>query len=321
MIRVLVLGDPFNASRIARSLTSRATDLRAADIRATYVPHRSYLRLLALPPRSERVVLVRAGYRVGATTPRGRLFDAYWSLLRRTLPNAAPCHYWLGTDVLETVKETDAGTIRIAAVSSARDDLHLTVAPWLTAELESVGIAATTVLLPPPHPAPEVAPPLPSEFRVLAFLPANRFAFYGGDTVVETARRLPDVRFDVVGSVGEQTRSAPANVRWHGRVSDMPLRYAETSVVVRVPRHDGFANVVIEGLLNARHVICTHEIPFTHRIWPVTAEALAASLVALRDAHTSGGLSPNLAGRSYALEEFDEADLMDRLIALMRGLV
>jgi hypothetical protein len=264
---------------------------------------------------------MRAGYRVGATTARGRLFDAYWSVLRRTLPDAAPCHYWLGTDVLETAKEFQAGTIRTAAVLSARDDLHLSVAPWLTTELESVGIEATTALLPPVHPAPEEAPPLPSEFRVLAYLPANRFAFYGGDTVVETARRLPDVRFDVVGSLREQARLTPANVHWLGHVSDMPVRYAETTVVVRVPRHDGFANVVIEGLLNARHVICTHEIPFTRRIWPVTAEALTAALAELRDAHASGGLDPNLAGRSYALEEFDEAKLMDRLIALIRALV
>jgi hypothetical protein len=321
MIRILILGDPFTGSRIARAVTSRAVDLRATDLRATYVPHRGYLKLLALPPRLERVVLIRAGYRVGATTPRGRLFDAYWSLLRRTLPNAAACHYWLGTDVLETVKETQAGTIDRAAILSAREDLHLAVAPWLTAELESVGIEATTVLLPPPFPAPKVAPPLPSEFRVLAFLPTRRFAFYGGDEVVETARRLPNVQYDVVGSRGEQARSTPANVRWHGRVSDMPLRYSETTVVVRIPRHDGFANTVIEGLLNARHVICTHQIPFTHRIWPATAEALATALTGLSDAHAAGRLAPNLAGRMYALEEFDEAKLIDHLTALMRALV
>jgi hypothetical protein len=320
MIRVLVLGHPFTASRIARALTSRATDLRATDFRATYVPHRSYLRLLASPPRSGRVVLIRAGYRVGATTPRGRLFDAYWSLLRRTLPDAAPCHYWLGTDVLETVKETHAGTIRRASVSSARDDLHLAVAPWLTSELESVGVHATTALLPPPNRAPPVAPPLPAEFSVLTYLPGARFGFYGGDAILTAARRLPEVRFDIIGDRGEASRTAPVNVHYHGWVADMSQRYANTAVVVRIPEHDGFGNTVIEGLLHARHVIYTYEVPFVQRLWPATAEALATAISDLRGAQAAGRLQPNLDGRRFALEEFDEDKLMDQLTELMRAL-
>jgi len=314
MIRVLVFGQPYHASRIVRTLNARA-----ADVRATFVRPESYAGLLARPPRSERVVIVRAGYRVGAATARGRLFDAYWSLLRRSLPGAVGCHYWLGTDVLNTLEEAKAGNLRWATLSATRNDLHLAVAPWLTSELESVGLRVITALLPPPHPAPQTAPPLPSEFRVLTYLPAARFDFYGGPAILEAARRTPGVGFDVVGGRGEHARSAEANVSWHGWVDDIAERYAKATVVVRIPQHDGFGNTVIESLLNARHVVYTEVVPFVRRIWPVTAEALVAVLEELHDAHGAGRLGPNLVGRAYALEEFDDEKLADHLTALVRA--
>jgi glycosyltransferase involved in cell wall biosynthesis len=314
MTRVLVFGQPYHASRIVRTLNSRA-----ADVRATFVRPNNYVGLLARPPRSERIVIVRAGYRVGAATVRGRLFDAYWSLLRRSLPAAVGCHYWLGTDVLNTLEEANSGELRWATLMASRDDLHLAVAPWLTSELKSVGLHAITALLPPPHPAPQTAPPLPSEFRVLTYLPAARFDFYGGPVVMEAARRTPRVRFDVIGSGEEQARLAKANVHWHGWVDDMAERYAKTTVVVRIPQHDGFGNTVIESLLNARHVVYTEEVPFVCRLWPVSAEALVAVLEELLAAHDAGRLDPNLAGRAYALEEFDDEKLADNLTALIRA--
>jgi hypothetical protein len=70
--------------------------------------------------------------------------------------------------------------------------------------------------------------------------------------------------------------------------------------------------------MNARHVVYTHEVPFVRAIWPATADALVAVLGELRLALDAGRLGPNLAGRAYALEQFDEATLMDRLISLVQ---
>lgn len=312
MTNILVMGQPYWGQRIARAL-----DTPAGDMRAAFIPQGSYPRLLARP-RSDRVLVIRVGYRIGATTTRGRLFDAYWSLLRGSLRNAVPCHYWLGSDVLETIEEARAGTLRWAALRGTRDDLHLADAPWLVSELESVGIHAVNAHVPVPHRAPSSPPALPAEFSVLTYLATNRFEFYGGDAILEAARRLPDVRFDVVGTTGAPYRQSPPNVRWHGWVTDMPRYYADTTVVVRIPRHDGLGETVVEGLLNARHVLYTHEVPFVRTVWPATPEALVAALAALRDDHLAERLEANLAGRAYALEAFDEARLAGQLAALVR---
>ncbi len=313
MTSVLILGQPYWGTRIARALNAHA-----GDVRARYVPQGGYARLLATRPRPDGLVLMRVGYRVGASTARGRLFDAYWSVLRRSLSTAVPCHYWLGTDVLNTIEEAHAGTLRQAIFRAARDDLHIADAPWLAAELETVGLQANTAHVPQPYHPPPMAAPLPPQFHVLTYLPADRFDFYGGGTILEAARRLPDIEFEVVGSRGETAPSAPNNVSWQGWVGDMAAPYARSTVVVRIPRHDGFGATVVEGLLNARHVIYTHEVPFVRTVSPPSAENLAEALAELRDAHATGRLSPNLAGREYAVEEFGEARLVGRLVDVLR---
>lgn len=313
MIDLLILGQPYWGLHLARDLNKHAP-----DIRAEFIPQGRYLQLVARPPRSERLAIMRVGYRLGATTPRGRLFDAYWWLLRRALPTATACHYWLGTDVVDTLGEARAGTLRWGSLSASRDDLHLAAAPWLVSELQEVGLRAVLAHIQPVIPAPREVPPLPSDFSVLSYVPGARFAFYGGPAILAAAERLPDVRFDIVGP-GEPAPSAPPNVRWHGWVDDMAERYADTTVVVRIPEHDAYGGTVTEGLFNARHVIYTYEVPFVHRLCPVTADGLVDALGELRAAHAEGRLGLNLAGRAYALEEFDEERVANRLAALVRA--
>lgn len=310
MTRVFVLGQPDNARRIARILNSRAIPLSAA-----FVEPKSYLDILAESRRPEQTVVMRVGYRIAASTARGRMFDAFWELLRRASPQAVRCHYWLGTDVSDTVREARAGTLRMSAFAAARDDLHLSVAPWLTAELESVGIQAVTALLPAPERPPSAVPPMPSNFGVLSYLPSGRFDFYGGRTILEAARLTPHARFDIVGGPGDRPQPTSSNVIWHGWVSNMEERYAQASVVVRIPEHDGFGNTVIEGLLHARHVVYTQDVPFVRKAWPPTTDTLVAALEDYRRPYLEGRLGPNLDGRAYALDEFDEEKLVRNLAA------
>lgn len=309
MTSVFVFGQPYWASRVAAALNGRDSDLQA-----TYVDQRAYAGALARCAREKRPILMRVGYRPGATTTRGRLFDAYWALLSRVSKDAVACHYWIGTDVFDMLVEARAGTLRWSALSSAAHDLHITDAPWLTSELGEVGIAAVTAHLPQPRAAPGPIIPLPADFRVLTYLPSDRFAFYGGDTVMEVARQMPDVQIDVVGG---RVRTSPPNVRWHGWVSDMAQRYAETTVVLRVPRHDGLGETVVEGLLHARHVVYTHHLPSVMVVAPPTPNLVVAALRELHAAHTEGRLGSNFTGRDYALDAFDPDALVGRLIEVL----
>jgi hypothetical protein len=233
------------------------------------------------------------------------------------VPGSPVGHYWLGTDVLDTITEARAGTLRSAALDATRGDLHLADAPWLASELRTVGLDAVTAYVPQPYRSPEEPPPLPATFRVMTYLPGDRFEFYGGEAVMEAARRLPDVSFDVVGALGSMPRPSLQNVTWHGWVADMTTHYGRASVVVRIPRHDGFGATVIEGLLHARHVIYTHEVPFVRTLAPATGDRLTEALGELAAAHRAGSLALNTPGRTYASETFDEKGLASDLAALL----
>ncbi|MGH2465037.1 MAG: glycosyltransferase [Candidatus Limnocylindrales bacterium] len=314
MIRTIVLGQPYWGIRISQALHAPEAGLTSA-----FVGQRGWPGLL-LARSTGPTVLLRAGFRVGGTTPRARAFDAYWSLLRRRFPKAAGAHYWLGTDVLNTTEEAVAGTLRRSLVAGSHTDLHLADAPWLVAELAAIGlgIEAQTVHVPQPYPVPAPVEHLPSSFSVLTYLPADRFEFYGGPAVLAAARRLPGVTFLVVGKALEDRASVPANVRFLGWVADMAASYRETSVVLRVPRHDGFGATVIEGLLNARHVIYTHDVPGCRSVWPVTDDSLVAEIGDCFKRHNEGQLATNAEGRAYAIREFSEAALVDRLRSVVR---
>jgi hypothetical protein len=144
---------------------------------------------------------------------------------------------------------------------------------------------------------------------VLTYLPNERFEFYGGSLVLEAASRIPDVRFVVVGGDGN-TMPSPSNVAWDGWVSDLSEHYARTSVLVRVPEHDGIGAMVIEALIHARHVIYSYEFPHVRHLAPRTGSALVREIGTMLDAHRAGSLGPNLAGRAYAMEHASEPTLV-----------
>ena len=313
MTEMIVLGQPYWGTRIARALHDPEHGSSAA-----FVGQRGYAGLLARRPGAP-LIFLRAGFRVGGTTRRARAFDAYWSVLRRRFPKAAGVHYWLGTDVLNTVEEAAAGTLRLGLVARARSDAHLADAAWLADELQGVGIKAETAHVPQPYRAPAEVPGLPPAFTVLTYVPGDRFSFYGGEAIVETARRLPQLSFQVMGRQAEPGPAVPGNVQLLGWVGDIDAAYRAATVVVRVPRHDGFGATVIEGLLYARHVIYTYPVPSCEQVWPVTPDALVAALERLNAAHLAGTLGPNVAGRTHALAEFNEAALVERLRRLVGG--
>lgn len=313
MTEVIVLGQPYWGTRIAGAL-----DDPGHGTTASFVGQRGYAGLLARRLGAP-LILLRAGFRVGGTTRRARAFDAYWSLLRRRFSQAAGVHYWLGTDVLNTVEEAAAGTLRLNLVARARADRHIADAAWLADELHGVGLEAETAHVPQPYRAPADVPGLPSTFTVLTYAPGDRFSFYGGEAILETARRLPEISFQVMGRQAVPPTPVPSNVQLLGWVSDIDAAYRAATVVVRVPQHDGFGATVIEGLLYARHVIYTYPVPSCEQVWPVTPDMLVAALGRLNAAHLAGTLEPNVAGRTHALQEFDGAVLVERLRRLVGG--
>lgn len=252
-------------------------------------------------------VILRIGYRPGSRTLPGRAFDGFWSVLRKTAPQAAAVHYWIGSDVMRTLRDHAAGRLRSKSFDASLSDYHIADAPWLADELRRIGIRATVLAIPAPNLRAETPPDLPAMFRALTYIPDRRFRLYGAEAVYEAARRLPNIGFDVLGGWGRWTPCVLPNLRFHGWQDNLEPFYKNCCVLLRILEHDSIGVTVKEALSFARHVLCSYPVPHTEPVRFGDVETLVQRLEHLERLHHHGLLTPNLAGWNYAICEFDEA--------------
>ncbi|HEX8806699.1 MAG TPA: glycosyltransferase [Candidatus Aquilonibacter sp.] len=216
---------------------------------------------------------------------------------RRNLPVIV---IWAGTDVI-----TSGANPHLLEVIKNYQFTNISVAPWLIDELRELGVAASYVPVAAIEPAQPIAP-LPAQFKVLTYLPEPRRPFYGERTVYDIAAQFPEIPFTVVGR-GDPNRAAPRNVTFRGYVSDMSACIDDCSVLVRLPRHDGLSNLVLEALARGRHVIWNHDFPGVCYAKD-TAQAISA-LSDLLHSHRAGLLQPNECGYHHVAQNYGRAQL------------
>ncbi|HZZ00184.1 MAG TPA: hypothetical protein VFE36_11465 [Candidatus Baltobacteraceae bacterium] len=219
---------------------------------------------------------------------------------------------WAGSDV--TIAAQNPFDM---AITKRHGYENVAVAPWLVEELHEIGIEARMLAVGAVE-AVDALAALPKVFRVLTYLPEPRREFYGERRVYDLARRMPDVRFSVLGPGGVD-RSAPENVSFAGYVDDVPSRIDESTALLRLTEHDGASVIVLEALARGRHVVWTHDYPGV-RVAHDTDEAYAA-LTELYKAHVRGTLQLNQAGIEFVRENFAPKDIarkfeshLDRLV-------
>jgi hypothetical protein len=224
--------------------------------------------------------------------------------------------HWVGSDV-SFAREVHAK--RQVSDGLRRRPVHWVEVPWTGSELTSLGVAAEVVPLTSAR-LPSTVAPMPSRFTVLTYLPSARPEFYGRATVFRLAERLPGIRFLVAGSSRMRER-IPANVEMIGWQQDMEPIYAESTVLIRQPEHDGLSFMVLESLAAGRYVIWNHEIDgVTHA---ASQDEAFDALTSLLERHERGELGTNELGRaavarSYSIERI-RSDILGRFEAILAG--
>lgn len=241
---------------------------------------------------SFRRTTVRVGFRPGATTWRGRIFDAVWAISVRP---SMRCTYWIGTDVIQSVQDGEPGPLsrRWRRWLAGRSAVG---APWFVAELASAGFESEPLRF--PHETTEArARPWPESFAVLTYIPLTRSDFYGADLLPELADMLPEVTFRIMGNGVVASRP---NIEQLGFVSD-PIGELERCVVLlRLTEHDAIAGTVREALATGRYALFGYDVPGVIQVDVRNVVAVADHLRRLRDGFETGQLPPNHEGIEYA---------------------
>ncbi|HLI95348.1 MAG TPA: glycosyltransferase [Candidatus Baltobacteraceae bacterium] len=219
---------------------------------------------------------------------------------------------WAGSDVMQAQQEPQD----LQVINQQRFH-HIADGEWLVGELDVLGLHAEYEPLTAVR-GGKPFKPLPRQFRVLTYLPEPRRDFYGAPLVYEIARRMPDVPFTVVGA-GQRSLVAPPNVQFHGYVNNMADVIDDSTVLLRLPQHDGKSMLVLEALARARHVVWNYDFP--HVRTAHTVDEAMTQLQDLRARHTAGTLTPNYAGHEYVLRRFGREQTAARFEARLDRIV
>lgn len=244
-------------------------------------------------------ILLRVGFRPGARTARGRLFDLAWSRLRRADPRAAAACYWIGTDVLNATAEWKAGRLDERTMQVINAFRNVAVSRNLVEELKAMGITAALAPFPDSLPVPPDPCVFPQRFTVLMYIPDARPAFYGSAVLTAAAQAMPETEFLVAGGTGAWWKDHPANVQFLGWRSDMASVFGRCTVYLRIVQHDGLPRTVVEALACGRQVVYNWPFPYCGCVRSGDAAEVLARLRQLRQASLSGKLPVNTGGQAY----------------------
>lgn len=245
----------------------------------------------------------------------GRLTLGKFLSVARLLQKKNLVMFWCGSDTLAAYKDYEAGRVD----TWIAEKIHWAGSPWLAEEVRAMGLRCEYV----PSTwvdVPDMLPPMPAKFSVLAHLSsAARVQLYGIDHVFEVAKKMPTVEFHVVGILPGESLRGPDNVKVHGRVPSMNPFFRETSVFWRPARHDGLSFVALEALGYGRHVLWSY--PFTGSTVAKDAVSGYAEIQRLHDLHLQGKLQINRTGADHIASNFGPAKIRDGILSRWKSII
>ena len=251
-----------------------------------YYPDNGFQNLASMAKELNACDLV---YQIGGRVTRGKFLQVAHFLEKQKV-----LMHWVGSDTLDEQKDVAKGN---ADPWVLRNLHHWAESEWMVREVRALGIPCELVPLPSAF-VPDRPSPLPEEFRVLVYVPTvTRGRLYGLDRVLEAARALPDIPFDLVGLLDGPIPNLPPNLQTYGRVPDLKAFYLRSSVIWRPVRHDGLSWMVLESLGHGRHVLWTY--PFPGCIQVETAAEASEHISRLHRLHRQGLLGINEKGIQF----------------------
>jgi hypothetical protein len=259
----------------------------------------------------------------------------HWKLWTRRSPLIVL--HWIGTDVTYWTHQLTKGSFKATVyyriwrylINRKKRQgrlINLVCADWLGKELKEVGIAATTMPITSIHKdlVQSSETEIPRTIDFISYVPFERFAFYGGDQILELAARMPERSFRIIHPDLEQlnelqTTRYPPNVTASAKLSfhEMQQLIMASKCFLRFTLHDGLSLSVLEALLHRNQVFWTH--PFVHTCHVNFSEENMAA-IALRMEHSLLAWKPNNEGRAYVIHNFSSEQLAAGYTDLLKKL-
>jgi glycosyltransferase involved in cell wall biosynthesis len=250
-------------------------------------------------------------YQIGGRVTLGKFLRTAKWLGRRNI-----VMHWVGTDTLDEQKvlaEREADPWVIQGLH------HWAESDWIAQEVGALGMSCDLVPLPSTR-IPDFPSPLPEDFSVLVYVPdIQRAHMYGLADILQVARDLPEIPFELVGFSRGRISNPPGNLRVHGRIPDLREFYRKATIVWRPVRHDGLSFMVLEALGFGRHVLWSYEFPGCLHV--TSALDAHRAIQRLYSLHRNGCLPLNRAGVQVIEKRFRPQRVKETILTRLESLL
>jgi hypothetical protein len=157
----------------------------------------------------------------------------------------------------------------------AKMDHQLTTSDVLTRELAELDIKAETVYAPIDADKFPLLAPANGQFAVGCYVSDTNPGPHNEDFLQQVAMSLPQVKFFFFG---RERRDTYRNIEYIGRVENMRDVLMETHVNLRMTKHDGLPQTVVQYLMSGRDAVTNADVKHARNIleWPHEAEDFGA---------------------------------------------
>ena len=215
--------------------------------------------------------------------------------------------HWIGSDVLMLNNNTKT-IMKLNKVVKC----HLACSKLIKDELLEKGIKSVEIPIIPNFSNYELAK-MPKEHSVLAYLPKGKEEFYGGNLVLELAKKYEKIKFYILAN--EDFGKEQPNIINLGYIkeSEMYQIYNKISILIRIPEHDGLSLMLLEALIKGKNVIYCYDFPYTKKA--TSFEELDEKFKQI----ISYNPEPNTKGHDYIMKEYNMEDIKKKLKKIILG--
>lgn len=301
--RIVIVGLSLFAKRLSEALKPRMKGWKVIHL-DTYSSRKDQLRGLYLIPKADVV------YSINGTINKSRVFDI-------ALKNNVNCiMHWVGTDVLKSTKSYKEGLFNEDYINNVN---HFCEVNWIQDELKQIEIDAKILNFAAFDKKFDLVAPQTEKLQVLSYMSDERSEFYGLPKVIELARKFSDIDFTIVGAKAEDYKPLPDNLKALGWVNDMDKYFDNSHVTIRVPKHDGLSNFVLESLARGKHVLYNH--PYPNCTYCPDQVELEKAMESLNVDFKKGIYNFNDKGKQFIEKEFNSDYVFSRLINEINSLI
>lgn len=219
---------------------------------------------------------------------------------------------WRGSDVM--IARNNPVFKKSSRFLQSLIDVNNSLSLDLQKELEDIKVR--TILQPnPTYTRLYEIKDMSSSKKIVVYLPDKmkyQWSFYQGEKIKKIVNEFPEIEFLIIGNSGKKFHEK--NVKCFEWVEDMEKIYESIIGVIRIPKHDGLSNVILEATSMGRTVIASSvQFPFCK-----IANSYEELVNHLREIINNPTL--NVEGSRYVHDNFDEEILLEQLMKMYESI-